>query len=141
LRFALIPQEQEPEEIMTRREFLTTSTAAVGAVLVTTGPAWANQAESKIEVPPSAPINSEITIKITVNHSANSFFHYTEWAWIQVNGKEIARWDFSSGNRPESETFSREAKIRVDGNLDIRAKASCNLHGSANEAVGTIKML
>ncbi len=108
---------------------------------MTAGTAWADKAETRIEVPDSAAKGSEITIKITVIHSANSFFHYTEWAWIQVNGKEIARWDFSSGNRPESETFSREAKIRADGNLDVKAKASCNLHGSENEAIAKVKIM
>ena len=104
-------------------------------------PAWANKAEARLEVPDSALKGSEITIKVTVIHSANSFFHYTEWAWIQVNGKEIARWDFTSGTRPESETFSREAKLRVEGDFEIRAKASCNLHGSANEAIAKVKMM
>jgi desulfoferrodoxin (superoxide reductase-like protein) len=126
---------------MKRREFITSSAAAVAAVLATRGTAWADKAESRLEVPEGAAKGSEATIKLTVTHSANSFFHHVEWAWIQVNGKEIARWDFSSGNRPESETFSRTAKVKVEGNLDIRAKASCNLHGSANEAVATIKML
>ena len=125
---------------MNRRKFFATSASFVGGFLVTAGTAWANKAETKIEVPDSAANGSEITIKTTVTHSGNSFFHYTEWAWIQVNGKEIARWDFSSGNRPESETFSREVKIRVEGNLDIKAKASCNLHGSANEATAKVKI-
>jgi len=124
---------------MTRRKFLATSAAFFGGALMTAGPAWANKSEAGLEVPGSAAKGSEITIKMTVNHSANSFLHYTEWAWIQMNGKEIARWDFSSGNRPESEIFSREVKIRVEGDLDIRAKASCNLHGSANEATATVK--
>lgn len=126
---------------MTRRKFLVTAGAFVGGVLVSAGPAWANKAESRLEVPESAAKGTEATIKLTVIHSANSFFHHVEWAWIQVNGKEIARWDFSSSNLPESETFTRTAKVKMEGSLEIRAKASCNLHGSANEAVATIKML
>jgi desulfoferrodoxin (superoxide reductase-like protein) len=124
---------------MNRRRFLTTSAAFVGGFLMTAGTAWANKAETRIDVPESATKGSEITIKITVIHSANSFLHYTEWAWIQVNGKETARWDFSSSNRPESETFAREVKIKVEGDLDIKAKASCNLHGSANDATAQVK--
>jgi len=126
---------------MDRRKFLATSAAFVGGVLMTAGPVWANKAETRIEVPESAPKGSEITIRITVTHSANSFLHYTEWAWIQVNGKEIARWDFTSNSRPESETFSREAKLRVEGDFEIRAKASCNLHGSANEPTANVKVM
>jgi desulfoferrodoxin (superoxide reductase-like protein) len=126
---------------MNRRKFLATSVAFVGGVVLTYGTAWANKAESRLEVPESAAKGSETIIKLTVSHSANSFFHHVEWAWIQVNGKEIARWDFSSSNLPESETFSRTVKVKIEGNLEIKAKASCNLHGSANEAVATIKML
>jgi len=126
---------------MNRRKFLATSVAFVGGVVLTYGTAWANKAESRLEVPESAAKGSETIIKLTVIHSANSFFHHVEWAWIQVNGKEIARWDFSTSNLPESETFSRTVKVKIEGNLEIKAKASCNLHGSANEAVATIKML
>ena len=126
---------------MNRRNFIAASAAFVGGVLMTAGPAWANKAETRIEVPESAAKGSEITIKITVTHSANSFLHYTEWAWIQVNGKEITRWDFTSNSRPESETFSRETKLRVEGDFEISAKASCNLHGSANEAIAKVKMM
>jgi desulfoferrodoxin (superoxide reductase-like protein) len=126
---------------MNRRKFLATSVAFVGGVVLTYGTAWANKAESRLEVPESAAKGSEATIKMTVIHSANSSFHHVEWAWIQVNDKEIARWDFSSSNLPESETFSRTVKVKIEGNLEIKAKASCNLHGSANEAVATIKML
>jgi desulfoferrodoxin (superoxide reductase-like protein) len=125
---------------MNRRKFLATSAAFVGGVLVTAGTAWANKAETRIEAPDSATKGSEITIKVTVIHSANSFLHHVEWVWIQANGKEMARWDFSGGHLPERETFSRETKIKVEGNLDIKAKASCSLHGSANEAAAKVTM-
>ena len=126
---------------MTRRSFLIKAGILVGGVLLNTGTAWANKAEARLEVPDSAAAGSETTIKLTVIHNANSFFHHVEWAWIQVNGKEIARWDFSGSNLPESETFSRTAKVKMEGNMEIKAKASCNLHGSANEAVAAVKML
>ena len=126
---------------MNRRKFLATSAAFVGGVLVIAGTAWANKAESRLEVPESAAKDLKTIIKLTVIHSANSMFHHVEWAWIQVDGKEIGRWDFSSSNLPESETFSRTVKVKIEGNLEIKAKASCNLHGSANEAVATIIML
>lgn len=126
---------------MNRRKFLTTSAAFVGGVLVSAGPAWANQAEARLEVQDSAPKGSEITIRMTVIHSSNNFFHYTEWAQIYVNGKEIARWDFNSLNLPENATFSREVKTKVEGNLYVSGKASCNLHGSANEATANVKLM
>ena len=126
---------------MNRRKFLATSVAFVGGVVLTYGTAWANKAESRLEVPESAAKGSEATIKMTVIHSANSIFHHVEWAWIQVDGKEIGRWDFSSSNLPESETFSRTVKVKIEGNLEIKAKASCNLHGSANEATANVKVI
>jgi desulfoferrodoxin (superoxide reductase-like protein) len=107
---------------------------AVGIAIFMTVPAWANKSETKIEAPESAEKGSDITIKVTVTHSANSYFHYTEWLWIQVNGKEIAKWEYSGSNRPEDATFTKEIKFKVDGDLDIKSKASCNIHGSANEA-------
>jgi desulfoferrodoxin (superoxide reductase-like protein) len=107
---------------------------AMAIAVFTIVPAWANKSETKIEAPDSAAKGSEITVKVTVTHNANSAFHYTEWLWVQVNGKEAARWDFGS-KRPEGATFTREIKVKVDGDLEIRAKASCNRHGSANEAV------
>jgi desulfoferrodoxin (superoxide reductase-like protein) len=126
---------------MNRRKFLATSLAFVGGVVLTYGTAWANRAESRLEVPESAAKGSETIIKLTVTHSANSFLHHVEWAWVQVNGKEVARWDFSSSNLPESETFSRAVKVKMEGNLEIKAKASCNLHGSANEATANVKVI
>jgi desulfoferrodoxin (superoxide reductase-like protein) len=119
---------------MNRRDFILTSAASVAGLLVTAGTAWANKAETKIEVPESAAKGSEITIKMTVAHSSNSFLHYTEWLWVQVNGKEVARWNYSTGNLPEGATFTKEVRYKVEGPLEIKAKANCNLHGSAGEA-------
>ena len=110
---------------------------AVGIAIFISVPAWANKSETKIEAPQTAEKGSEITIKVTVTHSANSAFHYTEWLWVQVNGKEVARWDFGS-KKPEGNTFNREIKVKVDGDLDIKAKANCNMHGSANEAAAKV---
>jgi len=123
---------------MNRRSFIVTSAAFIGGFLLAGGTAWANKSETKIEVPESAAKGSEIIIRVTVTHSANSFFHYTEWLWVQVDGVEKARWDFSSSNRPEGEIFTREVKVKVEGEWNIRAKASCNLHGSANEATAKV---
>jgi desulfoferrodoxin (superoxide reductase-like protein) len=107
---------------------------AMGIAIFISVPAWANKSETKIEAPDTAEKGSEITIKVTVTHNANSAIHYTEWLWVQVNGKEVARWDFGS-KKPEGATFTREIKVKVEGDLEIKAKANCNMHGSANEAV------
>ena len=120
---------------MNRRDFIVTSGVLVAGVLVPRGTAWADKAETKIEAPESAAPGTEITIRATVIHSAHSFFHHIEWLWVQVNGKEIARWDYSASNRPESATFTKEIRYKVEGDFEIKGKASCNIHGSANEAV------
>lgn len=111
---------------------------AAGIAIFISVPAWANKAETIIEAPLSADKGSEITIKVTVIHSANSYFHHTEWLWVQVNGKEIAKWEYSGGNRPEGATFTKEIKVKVDGDLEIKGKASCNIHGSANVATAKV---
>ncbi len=95
-------------------------------VLVYGGYVWANKSTTSIEVPESIPKGSEITIRVTVTHNANNFLHYTKWLQIMVNGKEIARWDYTMGNRPEGATFTKEIKYKVDGDIEIKAEASCN---------------
>ena len=107
--------------------------AAAGIAISISVPAWANKSEAKIEAPETAAKGSEITLKVTVIHSANSALHHTEWLWVQVNGKEIARWNYSGSNLPEGATFTKEIPLKVEGPLEIKAKASCNNHGSAGE--------
>ena len=91
----------------------------------------ANKSATSIEVPENITKGSEITIRVTVNHSANNFFHYTKWLQIMINGTEIARWDYTMGNRPEGAIFTKEIKYKAEGDIEIKAEASCNIHGSA----------
>jgi desulfoferrodoxin (superoxide reductase-like protein) len=107
-------------------------------ILLVAGNARANKAEVKITAPESAAKGSEIIIQVTVIHNADNFFHHVEWLWIQVNGKEIARWEYSASNRPEGATFTKEIKYKLEGNAEVKAQASCNLHGSAGETVVTV---
>jgi desulfoferrodoxin (superoxide reductase-like protein) len=120
---------------MNRRKFIFSLAGALVLSLSGRKIAWANKAEAKIEAPESVPKGSEMIIRVTVTHNANNFFHHVEWLWIQVNDKEIARWDYSAGNRPEAEVFTKEIKYKVEGDAQIKAKASCNIHGSAGEVV------
>jgi desulfoferrodoxin (superoxide reductase-like protein) len=57
---------------------------------------------------------------------------------VIANKKEIARWDFSSGKRPEAEVFTREIKTTVLEDLEVAAEANCNIHGSMGPA--TVKI-
>jgi len=100
---------------------------------------WANKSATSIEVPENITKGSEITIRVTVTHNANNFIHYTKWLQIMINGKEIARWDYTMGNRPEGAIFTKEIKYKAEGDIEIKAEASCNIHGSAGPS--TVKAL
>lgn len=98
----------------------------------------ANKSATSIEVPENITKGSEITIRVTVTHNANNFLHYTKWLQIMINGKEISRWDYTMSNKPEGATFTKEIKYKVEGNIEIKAEASCNIHGSAGPS--TVKV-
>ena len=100
--------------------------------------AFANKASTSIEAPQTVQKGSEVTIRVTVTHKGNSFFHYTKALQVIVNQKEIARWDFASGQRPEAEVFTREVKIIALEDLEVTAEAHCNIHGSTGPA--TVKI-
>ena len=110
-------------------------------VLVSSGYALADKSAVTINAPESAAKGTEVTIKLNVAHSGNNMFHYTKWAYIKVNGKEIARWDFSATKTPESENFTKEVKFTINEPAQIEAEAYCNIHGSAgiSKAAITIK--
>lgn len=108
--------------------------------LFSTGAALADKSGVTITAPESAEKGAEVTIKINVTHHGNNMFHYTKWAYIKVNGKEIARWDFSSSKTPESENFIKEVKFTVNEPAQIEAEANCNIHGSAGIAKASINI-
>jgi len=103
-------------------------------------PALANKASVSIEAPEAAKVNEEVTITIKVTHQGNSRFHYVNRVVVTANGQEIARWNFSSGNRPEDENFTREITLQIQRDTEIVAEANCNLHGSTGPARVTIKV-
>ena len=104
-------------------------------VLTLAGTAFADKASVSIEAPADVAKGSEITIRLTVTHSASSYFHHVEWLKVWVNNQELTRWDYSASNRPEEATFTKEIKYKVDGNVEIKAEASCNIHGSKGPAI------
>ena len=104
------------------------------------GLALANKSSAAIEAPQTASKGSDVTIRVTVTHSANTALHYTEWVKVMVNKKEVARWDFTSSNRPEAAVFTREVKMKASEDLEVVAEASCNNHGSKGPATVTISV-
>jgi desulfoferrodoxin (superoxide reductase-like protein) len=102
------------------------------------GSAWANKSAISIEAPASVEKGTEVTIKLTVSHKGNSFMHYTQWLKVDVDGKTVARFDYSSSNRPESEVFTKEVKLKALDKMEVTAEAACNIHGSAGSAKATV---
>ena len=103
--------------------------------VIFSGTALANKTAVTIDTPDTVQKGTEITIKVNVTHKGNNFAHYTNWVYVKANGEEIARWDFSMGNRPENETFIREVKYIVTEPTEITAEGNCNIHGSNGSAV------
>ena len=95
---------------------------------------FANKSEVTIDGSTQAAKGSEVTLRITVTHNANTASHYTEWLKVTANQKEVARWDFTKENRPEGAVFTKEIKIKVMEDTEIVAEASCNNHGSKGPA-------
>jgi desulfoferrodoxin (superoxide reductase-like protein) len=103
-------------------------------ILTFAGTAFADKASVSIEAPADVTKGSEITIRLTVTHSANSYFHHVVWVKVWVNNQELTRWDYSASKIPEDTTFTKEIKYKVDENVEIKAEASCNIHGSKGPA-------
>jgi len=101
---------------------------------LSSGQVSANKSAVTLEGPASAEKGSEVIVKMTVTHSANSFMHYTKWLKVQAGGKPVEQWDYTASGRPPGETFSKEIKIKILENTEVVAEASCNVHGSAGPA-------
>jgi len=101
---------------------------------------FANKSEVTIEGPTQAERGSEVTLRITATHNANTASHYTELLKVTANQKEVARWDYTKENRPEGAVFTKEIKIKVMEDTEIVAEASCNNHGSKGPAKHNIKV-
>ena len=98
------------------------------------GIASANRAEASIEGPADVAKGTEVTLRITATHNANTASHYTEWLKVMANKKEVGRWDYTKENRPEGAVFTKEIKMKVTENTEIVAEASCINHGSKGPA-------
>ena len=114
----------------------TASFALLIVCLVTT--VSADKSSVTIDAPKTAIRGTEITIKVTATHDANNFLHYTNWLYIMVNDKEVARWDYSWRKRPEGKTFTKEITYTVTEPVEIKAEANCNIHGSEGPQIVNI---
>jgi desulfoferrodoxin (superoxide reductase-like protein) len=109
-------------------------TVALAVLLFQVGVASANKSEASIEGPTSVVRGTEVTLRITATHNANTVSHYTEWLKVTANQKEVARWDYTKDNRPEGAVFTKEIKMKVMEDTEIVAESSCNNHGSKGPA-------
>ena len=98
----------------------------------------ADKSSVTIDAPETVVKGTEITIKMTAAHDANNFLHYTNWLYIMVNDKEVARWDYSWRKKPENKTFTKEITYTVNAPVEVKAEANCNVHGS--EGPQTVKI-
>ena len=114
--------------------------ASLFFLIVSATTAFADKASVTISAPESVVKGTEVTIKIQVTHSGNNFIHHVDWAKIGIDGKEVARWDFSWNKRAESKNFEREFKYVVNAPVEISAEGDCNLHGSKGPAKASIKV-
>ena len=101
-------------------------------------PVSADKSSVKIEAPQEATKGTEITIKVNAFHDSNNMFHYTNWLYIMVNDKEVARWDYSWRKKPDGNTFTKEITYTINEPVEIKAEANCNVHGS--EGPQTVKI-
>ena len=114
-------------------------TASVFLLIVClVSPVSADKSSVTIDAPETVTKGTEITIKVTATHDANNFLHYTNWLYIMINDKEVARWDYSWRKRPEDKTFTKEITYTVNEPVEIKAEANCNIHGS--EGLQTVKV-
>ncbi len=97
-------------------------------------PALADKAAVAIEAPASAAKGAEITIRLTVTHSSNTERHHVDWVKLWVNNQEVNKWEYSASKLPEAVPFTREIKIKASTDLEIKAEASCNVHGGKGPA-------
>ena len=104
------------------------------------GSALANKSAVSIQAPSAVQRGSEVVIQVKVTHDGNSFLHHTEWVYVMVNGKEIARWKYTASERPEGDSFTKEIKTTATDTLEIKAEASCNIHGSAGPATAKVSV-
>lgn len=96
--------------------------------------AHANKSEASIEGSADAAKGSEVTLRITVTHNANTPSHHTEWVKVMANNQEVARLTYTRDNLPEGAVFTKEIRIKLMEDTEIVAEASCNNHGSKGPA-------
>jgi desulfoferrodoxin (superoxide reductase-like protein) len=100
------------------------------ASFLTTNIAFGDQPFVTIDAPGTVVKGSEVTIRLTVAHSANNIFHHVDWVEVKINLRQVVWSEYSLFHLPEGAVFTMEVKYTVKENTEIQAEASCNIHGS-----------
>ena len=103
-------------------------------IALSSGVCLADKSAVTIEAPDQVAKGTEITVKVHVTHSSNSFFHHTNWVKVFVNGQQEGFWEYSGRNLPEDAKFTKEIKLTITEPTEIVAEANCNMHGSQGPA-------
>jgi desulfoferrodoxin (superoxide reductase-like protein) len=115
--------------------------AAMLALVLVPGLAFANKGSVTIDAPDMAKKGEEVTVKLNVDHCCVSKMHYVNWVYLNINGKEVKKWTYTSKELPPSPKFTVEYKYTVAGDTELKAEANCNLHGSAGPAMKKIMVM
>ena len=99
----------------------------------------ADEAAIRIIAPASVKPGTVVTVRLEIRHDGNNFLHYVEEVTVKAGEEEIQRWEYSNFDKPESQEFTREFDVTVDREIDLTARADCNLHGSAGPDSLSIK--
>jgi len=105
------------------------------SLLMIATPALANKTSVKIAAPDKVKKDSSFIITINVMHSANNIFHFTDWVYLKINGKEVQRWKYGMFSRPDNGNFSVTYTAKATEDLVLEAEGDCNLHGSAGKTI------
>lgn len=102
--------------------------------------AFADESAVRIEAPTKAAAGEEIVIVLHVSHNGNNFLHHTNLVELRINGEMVKKWEYGSFSKPEAEDFSVSFSYPAKQDLEIKAEAFCNLHGSKNTDVKTLSV-
>jgi desulfoferrodoxin (superoxide reductase-like protein) len=109
-------------------------------ILLLSNAAWADKAEVRIDGPNQASPGEEITVLLTIIHSADNFFHHVDWVEVWLNNQTAYRWEYSASQLPPAATFTKEIKVQIKEDTEIKAEADCNIHGSKGPAMKKISV-
>jgi desulfoferrodoxin (superoxide reductase-like protein) len=100
----------------------------------------ANKTNVEVKAPAEVKAGTEITITIAVTHKGNSKSHHTDWVFLNINGKEVQRWNYGKDSLPLTENFTIEYTYIANEPLTIEAEGHCNIHGSTGLKTTTVKV-